>query len=86
MTQIFSNTIPQFTEAMITGLEWQQVVPLQTRNNHYRIEITWALDRYRISVRNLLTGVLVHRKAAFYRHTAVATANKFIQQYERGWQ
>jgi hypothetical protein len=70
-----------FTEEQINGLEWQQIVPQQTKDNKYRVEITWALDRYRVSVRRIAGDVLIRSKAAFYRRTAVATANKFLHQF-----
>jgi len=71
-----------FTPAMIEGLEWQQIVPVLTRAKRYRVEITWALDRFRISVRTN-TGILLRSKFAWCGRTACATANKFIRQYEK---
>lgn len=72
-----------FTTEQIAGLEWQQIVPQQTRGNKYRIEITWALDRFRVSVRRIADNLLIRRKAAFYQRTAVATANRFLREFER---
>jgi hypothetical protein len=74
-----------FNESMISVLDWQQVVPLQTANRHYRIEITWALDCYQIRVWRRIQEpeklIRVHR--AFYIHTAVKTANRMLRKYSR---
>lgn len=73
-----------FTVEQIANLEWQQVVPQQTKSNKYRVEITWALDRYRISVRRIADGLLIRRVAAWYPRTAIQKANAFLRKYEQG--
>jgi hypothetical protein len=41
----------KFLESTIKDLyRWQQIVSLQTLNGHYRVEITWSLDRWQIRV------------------------------------
>jgi hypothetical protein len=74
-----------FTQEMIAGIEWQQVVSQTTNDGHFRVEITWALDHYRVSV---WRRVQEPEKFVTVRHpqfarTAVETANKLIRHYNR---
>ncbi len=74
-----------FTPSMITELEWQQIVPMQTPKGHYRVEITWALDRYRVSV---WRRVQEPEKFTEFHHpkfarTAIETANRMLRKYAR---
>jgi hypothetical protein len=72
-----------FTVEMLAGLEWQQVVPMQTPQHLYRVEITWALDRYRITVIDLASGHTKRRVSSWYARTAVARANKFLRHFTK---
>jgi hypothetical protein len=75
----------QFETYMLDGLEWQQVVAVQTATGKYRIEITWALDRYRVSVYRRVQEPekLVRVHHPLYARTAVATANSLLRYYEQ---
>jgi hypothetical protein len=77
----------QFETHMLSGLEWQQVAAVQTATGKYRVEITWALDRYRVSVYRRASlnepERLAARRHPLYARTAVATANKLLRHYER---
>jgi hypothetical protein len=74
-----------FNEQMIAGFEWRQIVPIQTKDGHFRVEITWALDRFRISVWRRVQEpekfVAVHH--SFSTRNAVKTANKLIRYYTK---
>jgi len=74
-----------FVEYMLASLEWQQIVPMQTASGKYRIEITWALDRYRVSVWRRIQEPekLIEVRHPLYARTAVKTANQLIRRYER---
>jgi hypothetical protein len=72
-----------FQEYMLIGLEWQQRVPIQTSNGHYRVEITWALDRYRVTVwrRVQEPEKLIEVRHPLYARTALITANSLLRRY-----
>ena len=72
-----------FTEQQIAGMEWQQTVSENTNRGEYRIEITWALDRFRIKVFRRVQEPEKLRavRHAFYTRTAVKTANKLVRHY-----
>lgn len=72
-----------FTVEQIAGLEWQQIVPQQTPKNEYRVEITWALDKYRITVIKISLDCRMQVKHARHARTAVATANRFLRAYAK---
>jgi hypothetical protein len=74
-----------FTEAMITNLEWQQIVPMNTASGHYRVEITWSLDRYSIRVWRRIQEPekFIRMHHAFYMRTAVKTANRMLRHYSK---
>ena len=75
----------RFETFMLDGLEWQQKAAIKTANGKYRVEITWALDRYRVSVvrRVQEPEKLVRVHHPLYARTAVATANKLLKYYEQ---
>ena len=68
---------------MLQGLEWQQIAALTTPSGKYRVEVTWALDRYRVSVWRRVQEpekfVEVHHP--IFGRTAVETANKMLRKY-----
>ena len=68
-----------FNSEMLDGLEWQQVVSQGTPAGTYRVEITWALDHYRITV--VREDRVVRRVKAWYVRTAVAKANRWLKKY-----
>ena len=76
---------PPFEVYMLDGLEWQQNVAFKTACGKYRVEITWALDRYKVSVWRRVQEpeklVRVHHPR--YAGTAVAKANELLRWYER---
>jgi hypothetical protein len=72
----------RFELYMLNGLEWQQIAAMPTPNGAYRVEITWALDHYRITVIETKREVVVRRVKAFYAHTAIERANKFLRQFK----
>jgi hypothetical protein len=72
----------------LNGLEWQQVVAEITDSGRYRVEITWALDRYRVSVYRRVQEPekLMEVRQPLYARTAISTANKLLRQYnEMPW-
>jgi hypothetical protein len=73
----------QFTVEQIAGLEWQQVVPMQTPQHLYRVEITWALDRFRITVVDLASCHVIRCVSSWYARTAVARANKYLRHFAK---
>jgi hypothetical protein len=75
----------RFEQHMLNGLEWQQVAAIKTPSGKYRVEITWALDRYRVSVirRVQEPEKLVRVHHPLYARTAVETANKLLRYYEQ---
>ncbi len=72
-----------FTFAMLVGMEWQQVASQKTANGEYRVDVRWALDRYRIQVwrRVQEPEMFVDQHDAYYLRTAVKTANKMLRKY-----
>jgi hypothetical protein len=78
------GTFLSFWEWMLIGLEWQQEAAIKTDSGKYRVEITWVLDRYCVSVYRRVQEpeklVRVHHPR--FAHTAVATANKMLRYYE----
>ena len=75
----------KFETYMLDGLEWQQTAAIKTSNGKYRVEITWALDRYRVRVYRRVQEPekLVEVRQPLYARTAVATANRMLRNYER---
>jgi hypothetical protein len=79
------STQAWFTEDMLDGMHWQQQVSINTATGKYRVEITWALDCYRVSV---IRRVQEPEKLREVRHphfarTAVKTANALLKHYEQ---
>ena len=91
MIMFYDNSVPlKFDANMLEGLEWQQTVAIITASGKYRVEITWALDRYRVSAffRPELPSEpekLVENRFPLYARTAVATANRMLRNYERNY-
>jgi hypothetical protein len=79
------NHIRPFEAWQLNGLEWQQVVSRTTDNGHYRVEITWALDRYRVTVwrRVQEPEKPVERRHPHYAHTTIKWANALYRKYNR---
>ena len=75
----------RFEEFMLNGLEWQQKVAIITATGKYRVEITWALDRYRVSVYRRVQEPekLVEVRHPLYARTALVTANRMLRYYEK---
>ncbi len=75
----------RFELFMLDGLEWQQTVAVRTDSGKYRVEITWALDRYRVSVYRRVQEPekLVEVRHPLYARTAIETANKLVREYNR---
>ena len=75
----------RFEEFMLNGLEWQQKVAIITATGKYRVEITWALDRYRVSVYRRVQEPekLVRVHHPLYARTVLATANRMLRHYEK---
>ena len=75
----------KFDTWMLDGIEWQQVVALRTDSGKYRVEITWALDRYRVSVWRRVQEPehLTEVRHPMYARTAVETANRLLRKYNR---
>lgn len=73
----------KFTADMVYTLSWQDVARIHCASGHYRVEITWALDRYRVSVYRRIQEPekLVRRHDAWYARTAVSTANRMLREY-----
>ena len=68
-----------FKPEMLDGMEWQQVVSQSTPAGTYRVEVTWALDHYRITV--IRDERVIKRVKAWYIRTAVSKANRLLKQY-----
>ena len=73
----------QFTADMVYTLSWRDVKSVQSASGHYRVEITWALDRYRVSVYRRVQEPekLVRVHHAWHARTAVSTANRMLRLY-----
>jgi len=72
-----------FQAYMLDGLEWQQIVAHNTASGHHRIEIRWSLDHYSVRVyRRVEPESLVEHHKAYWRHTAVGTANRMMRKYQ----
>lgn len=69
----------------LNGLEWQQVVAEITDSGEYRVEITWALDRYRVSVYRRVQEPekLIEVRHPKFAHTTISTANMLLRRYNR---
>ena len=84
-TQAFREvpTSRQFEAYMLNGLEWQQKVSINTASGKYRVEITWALDRYRVNVwrRVQERPKLIEVRHPLYARTALTTANSLLRRY-----
>jgi hypothetical protein len=78
-------TMNNFEVYELDGLEWQQKVSQRTGSGKYRVEITWALDRYRVSVwrRVQEPEKLFEVRHPLYARTAVSTANALLRKYNR---
>jgi hypothetical protein len=74
-----------FTEEMLSGLEWTQVVSQNTADGIYRVDVRWQLDRYRIQVwrRVQEPEKFTYSIDAYYLRTAVKTANALLLAFER---
>ena len=81
----FANANGKFETWMLDGVEWQQRIPIQTDNGKYRVEITWALDRYRVSVwrRAQEPEKMIEVRHPLFARTAVETANILLRKYNR---
>ena len=77
--------LKRFELYLLDGLEWQQTVAVRTDSGKYRVEITWALDRYRVSVYRRVQEPekLVEVRHPLYARTAIETANKLVREYNR---
>ena len=73
----------QFTADMVYTLSWRDVKSVQSASGNYRVEITWALDRYRISAYRRVQEPekLVRVHHAWHARTAVSTANRMLRHY-----
>ena len=73
----------KFTADMVYTLSWQDVARIHCASGHYRVEITWALDRYRVSVYRRIQEPekLVRVHYAWHARTAVSTANRMLREY-----
>ena len=73
----------RFDVDMVYTLSWQDVARIHCASGHYRVEITWALDRYRISVYRRVQEPekLVRVHHAWHARTAVSTANRMLRLY-----
>ena len=90
-TQAFREvpTSRQFEAYMLDGLEWQQKVSINTASGKYRVEITWALDRYRVNVWRRGSFCvyacrytkLIEVRHPLYARTALTTANSLLRRY-----
>lgn len=78
------NTVG-FTEAELSGMEWQQTISHNTSKGEYRVEVSWALDRYRVKVFRRVQEPEKLRavRVAFYLRTATKTANRLLRAYSR---
>lgn len=85
MAKLVTSTQAWFTVDMLNGMEWQQTVSINTASGKYRVEITWALDRYRIKVwrRVQEPEKLWAVGHPWYARTAVETANQLLRYYEQ---
>lgn len=72
-----------FTAEMLSGIEWQQIVPMQTPQRCYRVTAEWALDRYRVRVFDLASNHQVRVNSAYYLRTAVALANRRLREFTK---
>ena len=75
----------KFNPQMIADLEWQKKVSVNTASGKYRVEITWALDRYRVSVYRRVQEPekLYAVRRPLYIRTTVKTANALLRHYEQ---
>lgn len=82
---LFLMSTSKFEAWMLNGIEWQQVVAVRTDSGKYRVEITWALDCYRVSVWRRVQEPerLTEVRHPVYARTAVATANRLLRKYNR---
>ena len=76
------SPVDTFTSEQLTGLSWQQIVKHTTPRKQTNVEVTWALDHFRITVTSNVTKFRKSYKAHFVR-TAVATANRLLRSYAR---
>ena|ERR1017187_8358642 len=80
-----TSTQAWFTRDMLNGMEWQQKVSINTATGKYRVEITWALDCYRVSVYRRVQEPekLFTVRHPWYARTAVKTANALLRYYDQ---
>lgn len=73
----------RFKTWMLDGIEWQQKVAINTATGRFRVEITWALDRYRVTLwrRTIEPEKIAEVRHPLFARTAVATANKMLKYY-----
>ena len=81
---MMAKFISVFQTYMLDGLEWQQTVAHNTASGHHRIEIRWSLDHYSVRVYRRVQEPEWFREShkAYWRHTAVATANRMMRKYQ----
>jgi hypothetical protein len=74
-------SVTTFRPEHLDGIEWQQIVSATTPRGVYRVEVTWALDHYRVTVIRVesLSHLLSHK--AWYIRTAVDRANRLLRHY-----
>ena len=74
-----------FTIGQVLTLSWQDITAVNSTAGHYRVEVTWALDHYRVRVWRRIQEPekLVRVHSAFFARTAVKTANRMLRHYGR---
>jgi hypothetical protein len=79
------KAIRMFETYMLDGLEWQQKIAANTDCGTYRVEVTWALYRWRVSVYRRVQEPekLIRVHHPHFGRTAVALANKLLRVYNR---
>lgn len=70
---------------MVDGIEWQERVSIRTASGQYRVTLTWALDRYRVSVYRRVQEPekLIEVRHPRLQRRAVETANRLLKYYEQ---
>lgn len=70
-----------FTAKDIEGLEWTKHVTRYSKTKAFAVDITWALDHYRISLIAWQGDVIVRRFKANYVRSALSRAKQLINKY-----
>ena len=70
-----------FTPEQLDGIKWQQIVAHMTPRKQYTVEVTWALDHYRVTLKSNLVNRDIKRYKARFLRTAVSTANRLLRQH-----